>query len=207
MLDFVFDNKIDIIASCIGLLYLYLEYKANIFMWFASIIMALLFIYTFWDLSYYGSFTIYVYFFCASIYGWIVWIKSKKIKPKKYAKEGVEVNNSVQILRLPYKWRLIIIAIILIITTIIYFLLQFTNEDSSFIIFDALVSSLNIVALWMASRRWAEQWFLLIPANLISSVMLYSQGNYATAVMFFVYFFGSIAGYINWRNLATKQIS
>lgn len=67
---------------------------------------------------------------------------------------------------------------------------------------DAVITTLSIVAMVMLAQRWAEQWLLLIVLNFISTAVYFTQDLYATSIMYFVYSFGSILGYINWRKLA-----
>jgi Nicotinamide mononucleotide transporter. len=68
----------------------------------------------------------------------------------------------------------IIIGVALIAIFIYGILISFSDNNVYITIGDSLTTSLNIVALWMISRKWVEQWLLVIPANLISSITLCS---------------------------------
>lgn len=195
MFDYLQNNLFDILAALVGLIYLYLEFKANIWMWLVSMLMALLFVYTFYQSGLYASMCIYIYFFVASIYGWIRWVYSRK------------ENKSAEdiILNMPKGKILGVYTFFMIAFAIIYSLLFNIEMLFSYLhLGDVTSTALNVVALWMASRKWAEQWCLLVPANLISGVMLHYQGNYATAIMFYIYAVVSVAGYFNWRKLANR---
>lgn len=165
-------------------------------MWLASIVMAVFFIYIFYSTQLYANMVIYTYFFFASIHGWISWIRSKN---ENKTEEHI-------ILRVPKKQLKMIFWLVLLAFIIISSILHYTTDNQPYLIFgDAIVTALSIVALWMASRKWAEQWCLLIPANLLSGVLLLSQGEPASSFMFFIYFVVSIFGYFNWKKMATKQ--
>lgn len=193
MLEFVQNNWVSIVGAIIGLLYLYLEYKANIMMWAASIVMAAFYIYIFYDTQLYASMAIYVYFFAASAYGWILWLTKYK---------RTETDSGVTIYA-PKSSIIPIIGGIIVVFVIIYLLLiHYTIDQNYLTIGDALTTSLNIVALWMISRRWVEQWLLLIPANAISSILLFVQHDIMSGSLFVIFFIVSIFGYYKWKKLA-----
>jgi len=207
MIEFIETHWISIVGSLMGILYLYLEYKANIWMWAASIAMAAFYIFIFYSTQLYASMGIYVYFFLASIYAWLMWL---------FKRRDTETGKDI-ISRTPGKYTSVIIISILIITVIIYSILSYyslisTGEYNSIqqaltafkivTIGDALTTSLNIVALWMISRKWADQWLLLIPANAISSILLFIQDDIISGIMFAIFFLVSIGGFYNWKSMA-----
>lgn len=188
--NFVDSNWISIVGAVIGLIFLYLEYKANVWMWAASIVMAAFYIYIFYKTGLYASMGIYIYFFIASIYGWIIWVVSNRDKDS-----GDEIITHVE-----HRYILPIMFAILFISGLIYYILTQFSENTFFIMLgDAVTTSLNIVALWMLSRKWAEQWLLVIPANLISGILLFVQHDFMSGCLFIIFFAVSIFGYINWR--------
>lgn len=197
MEEFIQQNWVSIIGTVAGLVFLYLEYKANVWMWAASIVMAGFYIYIFYDTKLYASMVIYTYFLLASIYGWIIWIKKNRDR-----QTGDEI-----IKRVPKSYTLQILIAIVIIAIIIYYLLIHYSIDQSYItIGDALTTSLNIVALWMVSRKWAEQWLLVIPANAISAILLFIQKDYTAGTLFVVFFVVSIFGYYKWKKMAKESL-
>lgn len=196
MLEYIQSNFLDLSASVIGLLFLYFEFKANINMWIVSILMAVLFVFMFWSTHLYASMCIYIYFFLASVYGWVMWLKDRKNK---------KTEDDI-IYRLPFSniWK--VIVAIAIAFGLIYFLFYHTEyQNTNMRVGDAFATSLNVVSLWMISRKWAEQWLLLIPANIISGLLLYSEANYASSIMFFIYAFVSLIGFFYWCRLAKKH--
>lgn len=187
---YIEENWISIAGAIIGLIYLFLEYKANAWLWAASIVMAAFYIYIFYATRLYASMGIYIYFFIASIYGWIMWITKNRDKDT-----GEEVISNAD-----RKYLYPIIISVIAITIIIYIILiQFSENSYLVTTGDAVTTSLNIVALWMLSRKWAEQWLLVIPANLISSILLFVQHDIMSGCLFAVFFIVSILGYSNWK--------
>ena len=190
---FIENNWVSIVGAIIGLIFLYLEYKANVWMWAASIVMAAFYIYIFYSTQLYASMGIYIYFFGASIYGWLIWIFRNRD-----AETGDEIiSHATKGYTLP-----IIIGVVLIAIFIYGILISFSANNIYITIGDSLTTSLNIVALWMISRKWVEQWLLVIPANLISSILLFAQHDIMSGCLFFIFFVVSIMGYYKWKRLA-----
>lgn len=197
MIEFIINHWISIAGTIMGLLYLYLEYKANIWMWLASIIMAVFFIVIYYDTKLYASMMIYSYFLLASVYGWYKWQQNRK---KNNSSEDIIIQVSKKI-TIP-----LIISILIVWGIVYYILIRFTENQCFISLGDALTTTLNIIALWMAARHYAEQWLLLIPANAISAILLIIQNDSISAILFVVYFIVSIMGYFKWKKLAIEKI-
>lgn len=196
MIDFILTNWVSIVGSLAGLIYVYLEYRASIWMWAASIAMAAFYIFIFYSTHLYASMVIYTYFFVASIYGWIMWTT----KYKKQEETGEDVISHT-----PKRFVIYILAFTIASFLIIYTLLLTLSENQGLItIGDALTTTFNIIALWMASRKWVEQWLLLIPANMISGTLLFVQGDILSGFLFVLFFIASILGYFKWKQMVIK---
>lgn len=196
MIDFILSNWVSIVGSLAGLIYVYLEYRASIWMWAASIAMAAFYIFIFYSTHLYASMVIYTYFFVASIYGWIMWTT----KYKKQEETGEDVISHT-----PKRFVIYILAFTIASFLIIYTLLLTLSENQGLItIGDALTTAFNIIALWMASRKWVEQWLLLIPANMISGTLLFVQGDILSGFLFVLFFIASILGYFKWKQMVIK---
>lgn len=192
-------DYLGLIATVIGFIYLYLEFSAKKSMWIASIVMAVLYIYIFYSSEFYAMSLIYIYFFLISILGWFRW-HEKQLAPTD---RDASPTRIIPILRMPKDKISVVICLFLLSTVIISLMLwQFTATTWLILINDTIATSLNVVAIWMATRRWAEQWLLLIPANLITAIMLGIQSQYPASFMFSVYSFVSILGYFHWRKIA-----
>ncbi|MDR3059644.1 MAG: nicotinamide riboside transporter PnuC [Prevotella sp.] len=195
IINFIENNWISIAGAVIGLVFLFLEYKANVWMWAASIVMAAFYIYIFYTTKLYASMAIYIYFFLASVYGWVVWVFRNRDK-----ETGREIITHVE-----KRYILPVILGVFFISILIYLVLvQFSNNLALITIGDSLTTSLNIVALWMISRKWAEQWLLVIPANLISAILLFAQHDVMSGCLFIIFFLVSIMGYFKWKGLINR---
>lgn len=199
MIEFLSTYWYQITGVIFGLIYLYLEYKASIWMWATGIVMTIFYIVIFYESQLYASMGIYIFFLIASFYGWISWMF-------KHRKAKEDNKDSAPIIRMPIRRTILVIGGILLATLILVCILStYTDNRIEIVVGDSLSTSLNIIALAMAAQKWAEQWLLLIPANIISAGLLFLQQDHISGVLFIVYFVVSIFGYLNWKRLATEK--
>jgi nicotinamide mononucleotide transporter len=179
---------IEIIGAIISLLYLRLEYKANIWLWPVGVITPLIYIYIFFVSKFYAIMGINVYYLFACIYGWYCW--------KKNASE----ESGSGIARLPRRvvWKLFSIFAGLFVL-IAWLLARYTDSPVPY--GDALTSALSIVAMWMLAHKYAEQWLVWLVANSISAGLYFWMGLYPTSILFLIYAIVSIFGYRKWIRL------
>ena len=71
-------QTLEIIGTLVGLLYLYFEYKASIWLWAASIVMPAIYIFVYHDAGFYADMGINVYYLLASGYGWAMWLRRSR---------------------------------------------------------------------------------------------------------------------------------
>ena len=73
-----FVNTLDITATIVGLVYIWLEYKASIYLWIVGIIMPLIDIFLYYEAGLYADFGMAIYYALAATYGYVVWKFGKR---------------------------------------------------------------------------------------------------------------------------------
>ena len=81
-MDFLSEYWLDILTTVLGLIYIWLEYRASIALWFVGVIMPALDIWLYWSHGLYGDAGMAVYYTFAAVYGFYVW-KFKKTRKLK----------------------------------------------------------------------------------------------------------------------------
>ena len=191
MPEFIQANWIEIIGSLTGLVYLYYEYKANIKMWPAGIIMSSFYTIVFLESKIYAFACINIYYILAAVFGWIKWSKTK-------------TNDKHAIIHTPKKFiPTIIIALLVVFVLINYLLKNYTDSPVPY--GDSFVTSLSIVSMWMLAHKFVEQWILLIILNIFSVYLYFSQQLYPTSAMYLVYAIVSIFAYFSWLKKVEKN--
>lgn len=185
-------QTIEIIGAVIGLLYLFLEYRASRWLWPVGVLMPVLYVWIFFQSKFYADMGINVYYFFASIYGWIRWNRDKN------EGTGLPITHTPKRSILP----LTVIGLLLFAAT---FLLLTRYTDSPVAAGDSLTTALSILGMWMLAQKQAEQWWVWFVVNLISCGLYAWKGLYPTAALFAVYTAISVLGYFQWVRLMRKE--
>ena len=184
---------LEIIGVAIGLLYLYLEYKANVWLWPVGVIMPIVYIYIFYQSKFYADMGIYIYYFFASIYGWYIWTRSTK------KTEQVIITHTP----IMYLGKMVgLFALIFIV--IAFILVRFTDSPVPY--GDSFTTTLSIIAMWMLAHKYIEQWWLWIAVNVVSTGLYFWKGLYPTALLFVVYSIIPFFGYFKWKKMMVEQV-
>ena len=70
---FLSAHWLDLLGTLIGLVYVYQEYKANVWLWITGIIMPVVYMFVYRDAGLYADFGMQVNYALAAIYGLVVW--------------------------------------------------------------------------------------------------------------------------------------
>ena len=81
-MDFLSEHWLDLLTTVLGLLYVWLEYRASIALWLVGIVMPALDVYLFWIHGLYGDAGMAMYYTVAALYGLCIW-KFKKTRKLK----------------------------------------------------------------------------------------------------------------------------
>lgn len=191
------DLIIEIIGAVIGLIYLFLEYKANVWLWPVGIVMSIFYVVIFFHSKFYADAAIYLYYIGANTYGLFLWKRSRS--------QTVEENGTaaeMPITHLPAKRILPLAIVTFVLWMLLYWILR-TVTDSPIPLGDAFTTSVSIVATWMLAQKYLEQWLLWIVVNIVSTILYFWKGLYPTGVLFIVYVIVAVFGYYRWKKLLT----
>ncbi len=187
---------LQITGVVLGLLYIWLEYKVNIWMWIVGILMPIVQGFLYYDKGLYADAAINVYYVFAGIYGLIYWLQGSKSKTKDTAHPHSIMEHDKKLI--PY-----IIASYAVIHLAIYLLLvNFTN--STVPVCDSFTTALSIVALWMLSRKYTEQWLVWLVIDVVTVGLYIYKDIPVTASLYLLYSVLAVCGYREWSRLAKK---
>ena len=190
---------IEIIGAAIGLIYLYLEYKANVWLWPVGIVMSIFYVVIFFHGKFYADAAVYLYYIGANAYGLFQWTRSRK---KTLGED--EVTKELPITHVPAKRILPLAAITFTLWMILYLILR-TVTDSPIPLGDAFTTAVSIVATWMLAQKYLEQWMLWIVVNIVSTILYFWKGLYPTGILFIVYVIVAVLGYFRWKKEMVKD--
>lgn len=185
-------QSLEIIGALIGLIYLYLEYKANKWLWLFGVIMPVVYIFIFYQSKFYADMGINVYYFIASIYGWIVWTRSKNSEDK------TKISHTPTRFILPLS-----VIGIAIFALIAFILVNYTDSPVPY--GDSFTTALSILGMWMLAHKYIEQWWFWFVVNVVSSTLYFWKDLNYTGALFAIYAVISVFGYFKWKRLMMEE--
>lgn len=171
----------------LGLLYLWLEYRADIRLWIVGLVMPLVHGTLYYKSGLYADCAMQVYYILAGLYGLCVWAK----KPKPAERE------TGRIARTPARMWFRMAAAYAAIHALLYLLLvRFTDSTVPF--WDSLTTALCIMAYWMLSRKYVEQWLVWLAVDVVTVGLYLYKDIPLTAGLYLLYSALAVAGYRRW---------
>jgi len=163
--EFLSGHWLDILTTVLGLIYIWLEYRASIALWVVGIIMPALDIYLYWSHGLYGDAGMAVYYTLAAVYGFYIW-KFKKTR---------RLKQSLPIIHLPRRKYLPVLLFFLLAWGATYFILvEWTN--STVPLLDSFTNALSFVGLWALARKYLEQWLFWIVVDAVCCFLYIQKG-------------------------------
>ena len=148
-------NYLEIVGTLVGLLYLWFEYKASIWLWPVSVIMPAIYIVVYYQVGLYADSGISVYYLLAGIYGWWVWLRHVPGRQEKL------------ITFTPRKLFMPLFVVLCLVFALIGGILA-TYTDSTIPWWDSFTTALSIIAMWMLAHKYVEQWLVWLVVDVIS---------------------------------------
>ena len=193
--DWIAENIVEIFGAVTGIAYVILEIRRNILLWPLGIITSAVYIYVFGREGFYANMGLQWYYLVISIYGWYMWRR----RPEPEQSGGKSDVKRIGIATAAW-----CMMSALALWAGLWFLLD-RATDSPVPVWDGLIASLSVVATWMLTKKYLEQWYIWIVANAVAVVVYLSSGLYPTAMLFFVYFVMAIIGLIKWGKKPLKN--
>ena len=189
---------LDITATIVGLVYIWLEYRASIYLWIAGIIMPAIDIFLYYEAGLYADFGMAIYYTLAALSGYAVWKWGKK--------RGTAADEQLPITRFPKRKVLPVALLFAVAWVAIYeILIHFTNSDVP--ITDSFANALSFVGLWALARKYLEQWMVWIVVDVVLSALYIYKGIPFKASLYALYVVIAVAGYFKWKKMMTAQPS
>ena len=192
MYDHIALHGLDILTTILGLIYIWLEYRASIFLWIVGIVMPALDIWLYWQHGLYGDVGMATYYTLAAVYGYIVW------------KWGHGEKRTLPISHMPLRLYLPVTVFFFVAWGATYYIL-ITWTNSTVPVLDAFTNALSFVGLWALARKYMEQWFFWIAVDVVCTFLYVTKGIPFKAGLYGLYVVIAVAGWFKWRQLMHRQ--
>ena len=190
-MEFLSSQWLDILTTILGLIYIWLEYRAHIALWVIGVIMPTLDIVLYWQHGLYGDAGMACYYTFAALYGFYVW-KFVKTRKKK---------EPLPIIFMPRRQYLPTIVFFFVAWAAVYYVLV-TWTDSTVPLLDSFTNALSFVGLWALARKYVEQWVFWMVVDGVCTFLYIKKGIPFKAMLYGLYVVIAIAGYLKWRSMA-----
>ena len=139
-----------------------------------------------------------VFYVAMAVYGWYSWRRS----PDAAAPQR-------QVVRWRPGWHVYAWIAIAIASAINVALLRDSHESRTVLVsaVDAVVAWGSVLTTWMVARKVLENWLYWIVLDLLAAALYWSQGLYATTVLFVVYAVIAARGFVEWRATMRESAS
>ena len=189
-MEFLQIHWLDILTTILGLIYIWLEYRANILLWVVGIIMPALDVVLFWQHGLYGDAGMACYYTVATLYGLCFW-KFKKTREKR---------EPLPIIHMPRSKYLPVTVFFFVAWGAIYYIL-ITWTDSTVPLLDSFTNALSFIGLWALARKFIEQWLFWIVVDAVCCMLYVQKGIPFKACLYGLYVVIAVAGYYKWKTM------
>ena len=194
MISFLAEHGLDIFTTVLGLIYIWLEYRAHVALWVIGIIMPALDIILYWQHGLYGDAGMACYYTLAALYGLYVW----KFRKSKNLKQELPISHMPKRQYLPAT-----VGFFVAWGVVYYILITWTN--STVPVLDSFTNALSFVGLWALARKYLEQWLFWIVVDVVCCVLYIQKGIPFKAGLYGLYVLIAIAGYYKWKKMMSKD--
>ena len=194
MITFLAEHGLDIFTTVLGLIYIWLEYRAHVALWVIGIIMPALDIILYWQHGLYGDAGMACYYTLAALYGLYVW----KFRKSKNLKQELPISHMPKRQYLPAT-----VGFFVAWGVVYYILITWTN--STVPVLDSFTNALSFVGLWALARKYLEQWLFWIVVDVVCCVLYIQKGIPFKAGLYGLYVLIAIAGYYKWKKMMSKD--
>jgi nicotinamide mononucleotide transporter len=178
-------------AALIGLAYLLLAVRRNLLCWLCAFVSTAIYLVLFIQAKLYMQSLLQVFYLVMAVYGFIDW------------RRGITASGDVLIRSWSPLQHAAAACGVLAATLLNGWLLQGTDAAAPYV--DSLVTWGSVVTTWMVARRVIENWLYWIVVDGIAAWLFYTQGLFATSLLFAVYLGIVVHGYFVWRRDQARQ--
>jgi nicotinamide mononucleotide transporter len=181
-------SPLELVAVACGLANIYLTVRQNLWSWFFGAIMVSLYIYIFFQARLYSDAGLQVFFLVMQFYGYYQWTRG----PVDHARSLSAVK------RLSTRgWSWTGIGTVVGAASLGTAMRRYT--DAALPYPDAFTTTVSVIAQFLLTRKYLENWTLWIIADVVYIVVYTIKALYFTAGLYVVFLVLCVKGYRDWK--------
>jgi nicotinamide mononucleotide transporter len=179
-------NPIELFGVLFGIASVWLIARENVWGWPTGLVNVALFVIVFYEAKLYADMGLQVVYIVFCLYGWYAWLR------------GGPAHGELHVTRTPAAAiAALAMAGVGASTTLGGYLHRSTDAALPFL--DASTTSFSLVAQWMQTRKWIENWIVWIVVDTVYVGMYVYKALYFTAGLYVVFLGLAVMGWVTWR--------
>ena len=180
-------QAIEVFAMVTGVVYLVLEILQKNSMWVVGILTSTACAFEFAVTHVWASMGLNIYYVVMSVIGLLQWRK---------ASEAVG-EGEIHLSRLPRAVALWSAALFVLGSLVLMQVLRAAGDPAPRL--DAVAVTLSVIATWWLAQSYLQQWLLWIVADIFTTTICLTTGQYWMAVLYTAYIASAVYGYFHWK--------
>jgi nicotinamide mononucleotide transporter len=179
-------DPVEIVGALFGVLAVWLTVRQNIWCWPTGLVNVGLFIVVFWRARLYADMGLQVIYVALCLYGWWAW------------RHGGGEHGALEVSRAPRR----LLAVGAVAGAAFALALGRWlghNTDAALPFWDAGTAAFSLVAQWLQTRKWLENWLVWIAVDLVYVGIYLAKALYPTALLYAVFLGLAVRGLVAWR--------
>ena len=176
----------ELLATSLGLLFLFLLIRENIWCWLFGGLSSIFSIILFYNTQLYSEAILYTYYVFIAIYGYRLW------------KQAERKNQELQISDRPIRYFFVLI-LFGIATALGLGKIFSSHTDADLPFMDAHTTIFSFIASYLEAHKILSGWIFWILINGVTIALYAYKGLYFYTGLMTIYFAFSVYGYISWK--------
>jgi nicotinamide mononucleotide transporter len=176
-------SPLELAAFVTGAAYVVLAVRENAWCWPVGIVSVGLSVVLFFGAKLYADMGLNAVYVAVSFYGWYHWL------------HGGPGRGTLRVTRTPRAWPLVVAGVVF--AALLGLLLR-AWTDASLPFWDSSTTSGSLVAQWMQTRKWLENWHVWVAVDAVYIGMYVYKSLYLMAGLYAVYLVLAVLGVREW---------
>jgi nicotinamide mononucleotide transporter len=173
------------VAVAFGIISVWLSVRENIWSWPTAIVNVGLYFIIFYEQKLYADMGLQLFYAVISLYGWYHWLF------------GGAHHSSLRVSRTPRRlWAVLFVLWAIAFAGLGSVLHRLTDAAVPYV--DAALTGGSLIAQWMMTRKYVENWAVWIGLDVCYVVLFSTRGLYLTAFLYGVFLVLAAKGYRDW---------
>ena len=181
-------QAIEIFALVTGIVYVVLEILQKNAMWVIGILTGAACAFEFAVTHVWASMGLNLYYVAMSVVGLIQWRKAS----------GQVEEGDIHLQKVSLKAGILSAVLFTAGTAVMIPVLKATGDPAPFL--DAIAVMLSVVGTWWLAQSYLEQWLIWIVADVLTTTLCFTTGQYWMAALYLVYIGSAVYGYVHWKS-------